>query len=469
MRKTLGIIVLGVLLLNSLGSVVISEHGLFTIIPCSEQYNMVIISPIVFSDELQPLIDHKNTIGMMTFLKSTEEIYQEYHGRDKAEQIKYCIKDMIESYNIEYVLLVGGRIGQSFRWYIPPRYSHVDDGFMHKEFLSDLYYADIYDDQGEFEDWDSNANNVFSEWFIDEPENRDIIDLKPDIALGRLACRNEQEVVTVVNKIIAYEQNTYGKEWFKNALFIGGDTNPGVGDPFPLEGESDCTYTASLLDDFSCTSLFVSDASLTGPEDIISSFNKGYGFVLFHGHGLQDGLFTHTLEGERLSIFHTENISQLSHEPMYPIMVVGCCVTTEFDVGVFNFLQIFKNLRQHHHYQTWKYECVSEVLGWNLMKKSDGGTIAYIGDSSTSWGMNGDDNQDGIPDSVHDGLTPGLCTEFFRIIGTEEFETLGMVYKNTIRNVVESYDGLEGRIHCKNVQEFQLLGDPSLQIGGYPN
>jgi hypothetical protein len=470
MKKISRIILLGFLILSILGPEVISQQQkLINNESYLGDYDMVVISPNVFSDELQQFIDYKNTVGITTILKPTEEIYQEYTGRDKAEQIKYCIKDMIETYQIEYVLLVGGRIGQSFQWYIPPRYSHVDDGFMHKEFLSDLYYSDIYNEQKDFEDWDSNGNNVFSEWYVNEPETRDIIDLKPDVALGRLACRNEQEVVTVVNKIIEYEQNTYGNDWFKKALFIGGDTNPGVGEPFPLEGEADCTYTAQLLTDFSCTSLFVSDGSLTGPDAVISSFNEGYGFVLFHGHGLQNGLFTHTVEGERLPIFHSDNISKLSNVNKYPIMVVGCCLTTEFDVGIFNFIQLLKNLKQHHHFQTWKYECVPDVLGWNLMKKSNGGTIGYVGDSSTSWGVSGDSNHDGIPDSVHDGLTTGLCAEFFRIIGDKEFETLGMVHKNTIRNVVESYNGLEPRIHYKNVQEFQLLGDPSLKIGGYEN
>jgi hypothetical protein len=470
MKKISVIIVLCFMILNIFGSIVLSQHQkMINNNTAMSEYDMVIISPSVFSDELQPLVDHKNTVGIMTILKSTEEIYEEYPGRDESEQIKYCIKDMIETYSIEYVLLVGGRIGQSFQWFIPPRYSHVDDGFMHKEFLSDLYFSDIYDEQNDFEDWDSNGNNIFSEWYVNKPETRDIIDLKPDVSLGRLACRNEGEVVTVVNKIIAYEQNTYGEEWFKNALFIGGDTNPGVGDPFPLEGEADCTYTSQLLDHFSCTTLFASDGSLTGIDDVISSFNQGYGFVLYHGHGLQDGLFTHTVDGERLPVINSENISQLSHQNKYPIMVVGCCLTTEFDVGTFNFIQILKNLKQHHHIHTWKYECVSDVLGWNLMKKEDGGTIAYIGDSSTAWGVEGDSNQDGIPDSVFDGLTAGLCAEFFRIISYEEFETLGLVYKNTLRNVVESFNGLDPRIHCKNVQEFQLLGDPSLMIGGYPN
>ena len=54
-----------------------------------DDYNMVIIAPDSFSDSLQPLIDHKNLVGIQTFLKTTEDIYSTYEGRDKPEQIKY--------------------------------------------------------------------------------------------------------------------------------------------------------------------------------------------------------------------------------------------------------------------------------------------------------------------------------------------------------------------------------------------
>ena len=41
------------------------------------QYDLVIISPEQFSLALQPLVNHKNTYNMHTFLKTTQEIYDE--------------------------------------------------------------------------------------------------------------------------------------------------------------------------------------------------------------------------------------------------------------------------------------------------------------------------------------------------------------------------------------------------------
>lgn len=469
LKKIYLVLVVSFLLIGELSAIAGSEKTNLTISKNEtfEQYDMLVIAPEKFSSELQSLIDHKNIHGVQTILKTTEEIYNTFDGLDKAEQVKYFIKDAIEQWNISYVLLVGGRQGQRFRWYIPYRFSNVDDGFMHKQFLSDLYFADIYKNSDEFEDWDSNENGIFSEWYEDDPSPTDIMDLIPDVAVGRLPCRYKNEVTTIVKKIIDYENNAHEEDWLNRALLIGGDTNPGVGDPFPYEGEADCNYTEQLLTDFNVTKLIISDGSLTGYNDFINEFNKGNCFVLFHGHGLQDSLFTHTTEGEQITVFHTDYISELNNEGMYPIMVVGCCATTEFDVGIFNFLTIFKNLKQHHFLFGFKYECVPEVFSWDMMKNPDKGVIAHIGSSSTAWGAAGDDNHDEIPDSVQFGYTTGLCAEFFKLVGEEEVDILGDAYSTALTKIIENHNAKNDRIQCKCVQEFQLIGDPSLKIGGY--
>ena len=200
--------------------------------PATSTYDLVIIAPSAFENALQPLVNHKNNHGVKTILKTTEDIYKEYPGVDKPEQIKYFIKDALEQWDIKYVLLVGGlkskvyakpRDNQNYGsrdWYVPVRYSNLrvngDPGYP-----TDLYYADVYKVGGEFENWDSDGDGVFAEWPDDKPE--DMADLYPDVAVGRLAARNVQEVKDVVNKIINYETNTYGSEWFKKIKVVSGD------------------------------------------------------------------------------------------------------------------------------------------------------------------------------------------------------------------------------------------------------
>ncbi|HEC89428.1 MAG TPA: peptidase C25, partial [Thermoplasmatales archaeon] len=222
-----------------------------------DEYDLLIIAPQVFSQALQPLVEHKNNVGIRTILKTTEEIYQEYQGVDKPEQIKYCIKDMIETYGIKYVLLVGGlksvfkaddrddKNQGSKDWYLPVRYSNVittyDPGM-----ISDLYYADIYDSNGNFSSWDSNGDGIFGS-FKTFASHKDIIDLFPDVAVGRLACRSIDEVETMVDKIITYESETYGSDWFKRFVLVGGDTFDDI-DKY-VEGEIETQKSYDYLAD----------------------------------------------------------------------------------------------------------------------------------------------------------------------------------------------------------------------------
>jgi hypothetical protein len=200
--------------------------------PAMTDYDLVIIAPEKFSTALQPLIDHKIAHGISTMLKTTEDIYSEYTGYDKPEQIKYFIKDALETYNTSYIMLVGGLKSRIYAvprdnpsegsqgWYMPVRYSDLmtspddDPGY-----ISDLYYADIYNATGDFCSWDSNGNHVYGEF---GGINADKVDLYPDVALGRLPCRSVREVQGVVDKIITYE-NSADPSWFNKMILVSGD------------------------------------------------------------------------------------------------------------------------------------------------------------------------------------------------------------------------------------------------------
>jgi hypothetical protein len=236
--------------------------------PQTTTYDLVIIGPNEFSDALQPLIDHKNSYGVETVFKSVEDIYDEYSGVDEAEQIKYYIKYALEEYNIKYVLLVGGlkstiyakprdnkNIGVS-GWHLPVRYSNVYEGG-DPGYPTDLYYEDVYKQGGEFENWDCDGDGIFGEW----PDD-DIIDHRPDVAVGRLACSDAKELGEVVNKIINYETTTYDSDWFKKIIVYSGD---GFLDQFDLDIEWD---TSEVEDgEYTICAQSYNDEAESGPVD----------------------------------------------------------------------------------------------------------------------------------------------------------------------------------------------------------
>jgi hypothetical protein len=238
-----------------------------------DEYDLVIIAPSKFSDEIQPLVNHKNNYGVNTILKTTEEIYNEFSGVDKPEQIKYFIKDAIEMWNVKYVLLVGGLkslilanrrddANQGTKdWYVPVRYSNLDDGG-DPGYISDLYYADIYKEGGVFDNWDSNDNGIFAEW---KGFKKDTLDLYPDVYVGRLACRNTREVKNVVDKIIKYEQSPADSSWFNKISVVSGDG-------FQDQEDLDIQWDVSILPDGEYTIYAQSKNpdGIAGPIDVIN-------------------------------------------------------------------------------------------------------------------------------------------------------------------------------------------------------
>ena len=56
---------------------------------------------------------------------------------------------------------------------------------------------------------------------------------------------------------------------------------------------------------------------------------------------------------------------------------------------------------------------------------------------------------------------------FFEAYGVEGKDVLGETWGTAITNYINTFPPLEDRIDAKTIEEWVLLGDPSLKIGGY--
>ncbi len=449
------------------------------------KYDLVIIAPQKFSHQLQPLIKHKNLYGLNTTLKTTNEIYKEYIGRDNPEKIKYYIKDAVEKIGVNYVLLVGGLKSSIWArarddknqgtkdWYVPVRYSNLreDSGICDPGFITDLYYADIYkvvENNTVFDDWDSNGNNIFGEW---QGKSIDEIDLYPDVYVGRLACRNTFEVKIMVNKIIKYESTSADPSWFNRMIVIGGDSHYDPKTNF-IEGEMVCNKALSYMPDFEPIKLYASNREnskgLTPtPKNISRQISKGAGFVFFDGHGNPASWNTHwygeyswdnTPGGISIARFPI-----LSNGAKLPITLIGGCHNSQINVTLFATLLDRPYM--------WTYGVpVPECFSWWLARKIGGGSIASIGSTGLGYGYVGnhsDVDGDGVdePDNI-EGLGGYIGTTFFKKY-SEGIHILGEVWGGTIFNYLDAFPPMDDKIQIKCIQEWVLLGDPSLMIGGY--
>lgn len=450
-----------------------------------DSYDLVVIAPREFSNNIKKLVNHKEEIGIKTRLVTTQEIYDNFDGRDAQEKIKYFIKNEIEKSGIKYVLLFGGVKGQNIlSWYVPVRYSHLRDGITSEEsFISDLYYADIYkyDNQSgyTFDDWDSNKNGVFAEW---DSEKKDILDLYPDVYVGRLPCRNVFEVRTVIDKIINYETTAYGKDWFKKMIVVGGDTcddNDFNSSTNYIEGQIETEYALSFMNDFEKIRLWVEDGDVPlTTRNVGRAISKGAGFLYFNGHGSPVACGTHPYGDFKTWIFfRLFNIRFLSNMEKLPILIVSGCHCVKFDVSL---LRIIEKNAFSDGYVT------SKSWGWFFIINKFGGSIATIGKTGFGFNTRGDgpNPYDEVPESFPDGIPDCIQylggwieTHFFEVYNNS-IDILGETYSETIKDYLNKFpinwemnwkdhNQSSALANLKTVQEWMLLGDPSLKIGGY--
>ncbi len=449
----------------------------------TESYDLVIITPEIFREALQPLIDHKNDHNVRTFLKTTDEIYDEYTGRDEAERVKYFIKQAIESWEIDYVMLVGGKEEMPVRYstiyfddYKRDNFYHIFPGIFPinqgtKQFITDLYYADIYDENGSFCSWDSNNNGIFVE--MNATTIIDDVNLYPDVCIGRVLCRTQSEIETMIQKIINYENHACNTEWFTNLIIVGGDehANIFIENLLPIgfgtfgrtawEGEYIGNTVAQCLPSFTAKKYYASgmlkpNAEPLTKENVNHAINSGAGFLLLTGHGSPSMIATHPPYNKQVwlpapSGYTSSELQNLSNNEKLPVAVLCACSTGDFDTS-------------------------PNPFAWELVKNTHGGAIASFAATTEANVM---------PSTLCTQTLLGhLVTGVFQTYA-EKTDILGKIWQKTIENYLNDEEALLiGNPHLTyglitidsgivwanhlNVEQWELFGDPSLKIGGYP-
>jgi hypothetical protein len=323
---------------------------------------------------------------------------------------------------------------------------------MENQFISDLYFADIYDENGNFSSWDTNNNGIYGEW----PENQsalDTPDLFPDVFVGRLPCRNFIEVIIILNKIIYYENGRFSENWFKRIVAVAGDTYPGKTDY--LDGEVHTQTGLNMMPDFEHVKLWASLGSLKSCFDIVKAFSRGCGFIWFSGHGNPASWATHPPNNsDWIGNFKLRHMPFLINIKKLPVCITGSgCFNSMFNVSLFH--------------SPWVHGLpIPRCWSWALTCKIFGGSIATIGSTALSY-ESSDINRGR-------GGIEWLDISFFGEYGLNNTDILGETWGKAIIKFLQNFsinwnDNSPDGDACivKNVEMWLLMGDPSLKIGGY--
>jgi hypothetical protein len=145
-------------------------------------------------------VNFLKTQNMPAKIVTVAEIYQNYTGKDKADQVRNFIKYAFANWRTRYVLLAGD--GDKGSELVPVRrfktdlyYVYMDNSSLtvHEMMAADYYYCAL---DGDF---DGNKNGVYG-------EPADNIDLEPEVAVGRAPVDNKTQVNNFVKKTVqAYQ------------------------------------------------------------------------------------------------------------------------------------------------------------------------------------------------------------------------------------------------------------------------
>ena len=439
-------------------------------------FDLLIITSENFVDELQPLVDHKNSIGINTKMEAVEDIYPQYDGVADWEDIKLRIKDAIESWNIKYVLLAGGHKGQTNEWWVPDFRSHnwnPGDTYeppYDETYSSDLYYADVYkyDNKGipYFDDWDSNNNGVYAEGPSLVPTNYDTPDFYPDVHVGRLPIRYSWEASIAVDKIIDYENNA-DDSWFKKGVMVGGDgfpaeRYPGQATPGVYEGEITGDAFANYLEtkDFEITKCYCSgegDVLVEDSDDVYDVISEGCGFVHMTGHANAMLLGSYAPDVLPLIPFYSGfNVRKFDNTGKLPFMICEGCHNAQFDVTTQDLVEYISGVSN---YPLHRWEWIPhDSSSWFVLQEG-GGAIGIIGNTALGLG--------GLDYGCTEFVGGWLMLRFAHAFAIQGKQYTGTVWSQGITDYINNFPVDKDMGDRKTIEERVLLGDPSVKLGGY--
>jgi len=289
----------------------------------------------------------------------------------------------------------------------------------------------------------------------------------------------------MVEKIINYEKSPADETWFNRMLLIGGDTYPEIGGVGEYEAELDTNVSGSYMTGFELERLWASESTLTGQKNVEQAINAGAGFIHCAGHANPTILVTFPPldedKSEKITILGMYNIPpvnaiyalffqkkgiaealeklkeswmpKLTNGEKQPIVVVGGCHNSQFNITTQNILRY--GFSYAYGYGIHAPKCWS----WWLMTKESGGAIATLGNTGLGMGIGGFDYPSGL-----DGW---LLPRFFYNYGQLGRHHVGEAHSAAIADYVNEFNINTDDADRQMVEQWILLGDPSLMIGGY--
>jgi hypothetical protein len=420
-------------------------------------HDLLIMGPQAWMDSLQRFCSYKQDTGIRAKVVTIEDAASE-PGVDLPDRIKRRIEREHRVDGVSLVMLVGD--ADQF----PVRYiKAINTEWGAMWYASDLYYADLYDSAGAFEDWDADADGIYAELDFSETGNGakfniDKVNLYADVAVGRVPASTEAEASTYFDKVMAYEFSAreslaygYPSDWFRDAVFVSGEGFGAKSDlhVVPLD-DAGFRIIRRYRDD----PVWSGDIDPQRRQEFRRLLGEGTGFLHVSAHGNVGGF---------RGWCTAQDVADLNNGSRLPIVVAMSCLTARFHIDKNSYLtamgtswigtdQFLAERPQPAHLQP-KHD--SDSMAEAFLVRRDNGAIAYLG----------------VTHKMEHGGDP-LGRYFFEAYrDLPKPPTLGSMWRRALNQFVANDLGggtigmgpYYAFIHAHKVMMF---GDPSLRVGG---
>lgn len=370
---------------------------------------MLIVCCDSFVTEMRNFIIHKNNMGIPTTLVKMSDV------GTTANHLKTYIQNAYNAdNNLTYVLLVGDSAQ------IPPpimRYfRYIDDSTGDSVFIygaSDPVLSLV------------NGNDNY-----------------PDIVIGRFSAETKNDVRTMVDKVILYE-NLLESSWFHKGMGIASYlrfdyfTLLYEGYNYNIHGYVEACYEhirqvrgklleghfTNVFEYYDSINTITNEIILQNVTEIINSINAGVSLINYNGHGLVDRWET--------SDFINSDVLSLENQEKLPFIFSVACLVGEFN-----------NDSTPCFAETW-LRAKSPTTG------KPTGCIGFYGASVEQWWNEPMDAQDSFNEQLID----------------EDYVTIGMLCYSAACEMMDNYPTGISQWKARDMfNTWILFGDPSLHI-----
>jgi hypothetical protein len=262
----------------------------------------LLLAPQTFLAAAQPLLDLRESQGLLTQAVSLEEVYEQFgHGEVSPEAIKEFLEyayHFWSSPSPRYVLLLG------------------DASYDPKDYL-----------QTGVKNWLPGFPVKTSYlWTVSDPAyaavNGD--DLLPDLAIGRLPASSVAEAERLIQKVLAFEGG--GGDFSGRAVLVA--DNPDLAGNFEADAEE---IASTLLASRNPRKIYYSQEGANTRTRIKEAFDEGASFLSYMGHG-------GTVVWASENIFNYQDVNALSPQPQQPLLLTLNCLNGFFHFPPLNSL-----------------------------------------------------------------------------------------------------------------------------------